>query len=86
MSTLERLQQLLERDFDLPPESLQPGATLESLEIDSLRMIEILFTVEDEFRISVPGDHNELKARLKTLGDLAGYIDGLVAAKAQGAA
>jgi acyl carrier protein len=86
MSTLDRLQQLLARDFDLAPERLQPEATLESLEIDSLRMIEILFTVEDEFKIAVPAEHNELKARLKTLGDLAEYLDGLVAAKATGAA
>src|SRR3954471_9737971 len=49
MSTLDRLRDLLARDFDLAPERLQPDATLESLEIDSLRMIEILFTVEDEF-------------------------------------
>jgi len=86
MSTLERLQQLLARDFELAADRLQPDATLESLEIDSLRMIEILFTVEDEFRIAVPAEHAELKARLKTLGDLAAYIDDLVAAKAQGAA
>jgi acyl carrier protein len=85
MSTLDRLRELLARDFDLAPERLQPDATLESLEIDSLRMIEILFTVEDEFAISVPAEHNELKSRLKTLGDLAAYLDGLVAAKAQGA-
>jgi acyl carrier protein len=85
MSTLDRLRELLARDFDLAPERLQPDATLESLEIDSLRMIEILFTVEDEFAISVPAEHNELKSRLKTLGDLAEYLDGLVAAKAQGA-
>ena len=86
MSTLERLREILTRDFDLAPERLQPDATLESLEIDSLRMIEILFTVEEEFKIAVPAEHAELKARLKTLGDLATYLDGLVAAKAQGAA
>ena len=86
MSTLDRLRDLLARDLELAPERLQPEATLESLEIDSLRMIEILFSVEDEFKIAVPAEHNELKARLKTLGDLAEYIDGLVAAKAQGAA
>jgi acyl carrier protein len=85
MSTLDRLRDLLARDFDLAPERLQPDATLESLEIDSLRMIEILFTVEDEFAIAVPAEHNELKSRLKTLGDLAEYLDGLVGAKAQGA-
>jgi acyl carrier protein len=81
MSTLERLSSLLARDFDLKPEALQAGATLESLEIDSLRMIEILFCVEDEFKIVVPAEHAELKARLHTLGDLATYIDSLLEAQ-----
>jgi acyl carrier protein len=80
MSTLERLRALLERDFDLAAEALRAEATLESLEIDSLRMIEILFCVEDEFKVTVPAEHAELKARLRTLGDLAGYIDDLLAA------
>ena len=86
MSTLERLRTLLARDFDLAPEKLQPDATLESLEIDSLRMIEILFCVEDEFKIAVPAEHAELKSRLKTFGDLADYIDTLVAARSPDAA
>ena len=77
MTTLERLQALLARDFDLKPERLNGEATLESLDIDSLRMIEILFCVEDEFKIAIPAEHAELKARLKTLGDLAAYVDGL---------
>jgi acyl carrier protein len=81
MTTLERLQSLLTRDFDLKAEALHPEATLESLDIDSLRMIEILFCVEDEFKLTVPAEHAELKARLNTLGDLAGYIDELVAAQ-----
>lgn len=81
MSTLERLRALLGRDFDLAPDKLQPDATLESLEIDSLRMIEILFCVEDEFKIAVPAEHAELKSRLKTFGDLAAYIDTLVAGR-----
>ena len=79
MTTLERLRTLLVRDFDLKAEALQPEATLEGLEIDSLRMIEILFCVEDEFKIAVPAEHAELKSRLKTLGDLAAYIDALAA-------
>ena len=86
MSTVEKLRALLVRDFDLAPGALQPEATLESLEIDSLRMIEILFCVEDEFKITVPADHAELKARLATFGDLAAYIDTLVAATHPGTA
>ena len=83
MTTLERLQALLERDFELEPAALVPAATLESLDIDSLRMIEILFSVEDAFGIAVPAEPAEIRARVRTLGDLAGYIDELVVAKAQ---
>ena len=79
MSTLERLRELLARDFDLAPERLQPDATLESLEIDSLRMIEILFRVDEEFGVATPSDHNELREKLRTVGDLAAFIDSLAA-------
>ncbi len=82
MTTLEKLQSLLTRDFALPLERLDAAARLEDLDIDSLRMIEILFCVEDAFKITVPADQAELKARLHTLGDLATYIDSLVAAQA----
>jgi lysine 2,3-aminomutase len=54
MSTLERLRSLLERDFQLAPSTLVAEATLESMDIDSLRMIEILFSIEDEFKIAIP--------------------------------
>lgn len=79
MNTLDRLRSLLQRELELPDEALQPQATLESLGIDSLRMIEIVFTIEDEFRVAVKAEPAELRERLKTLGDLAGYIDELVA-------
>ena len=78
MSTGERLATLLQRDFGIAPEALQANATLESLEIDSLRMIEILFCIEDELGISVTAEPAELRARLKTFGDLSSYIDTLV--------
>ena len=81
MTTLERLQEMLSRDFDLQAGALFPDATLESLDIDSLRMIEILFSVEDAFGISVPAEPAEIRARVHTLGDLAGYIDELVSTK-----
>jgi acyl carrier protein len=80
MTTLGRLQALLTRDFALAAELLQTNSTLESLDIDSLRMIEILFCIEDEFKVVVPAEQAELRTRLKTLGDLASYIDALLAA------
>ena len=82
MSALERLRSLLQRELGMPAEALQANATLEDLGIDSLRMIEIVFTIEDEFKVTVKAEPVELRERLKTLGDLAGYVDELVAAKA----
>jgi acyl carrier protein len=79
MDTFERLQQLLHKDFDIPMEKLSRDARLEDLEIDSLRLIEIFFSVEEIFKISIPGEQQELRARLKTFGDLADYIQSLVA-------
>ncbi|HEX4779504.1 MAG TPA: phosphopantetheine-binding protein [Usitatibacter sp.] len=80
MTTVERLREMFAHDFDLPAASLTPDATLESLGIDSLRMIEILFAIEDAFKVTVRAEPAELRTRLKTFGDLAVYVDELAAA------
>ena len=82
MTTLERLKAMLARDFSLDPGVLTPEATLEALDIDSLRLIEIFFSIEEAFGITVTAEQAEIRARVRTLGDLAGYVDELVAAKA----
>jgi acyl carrier protein len=79
LTTLERLQALLAKDFGLPLDKLRPEARLEDLDIDSLRMIEILFGVEETFAITVATEQSVLREELKTLGDLAAHIDALVA-------
>ncbi|HUQ27598.1 MAG TPA: phosphopantetheine-binding protein [Usitatibacter sp.] len=84
MTVLERLARLLERDFDIPAASLGAAATLEGLDIDSLRLIEIVFAVEDEFGVTMPQDQGEIRARVKTLADLAAMIEELAARKAAG--
>jgi acyl carrier protein len=84
MNVLERLAAILERDFAVPRAALHPDATLESLDIDSLRLIEIVFAVEDEFGVTMPQDQGEIRGRVKTLGDLAALIEGLGAEKAGG--
>jgi acyl carrier protein len=84
MSVLDRLASLLERDFSMPRTSLHPDATLESLDVDSLRLIEIAFAVEDEFGVAMPQDQAEIRGHVKTLGDLAALIEKLLAEKAGG--
>ena len=79
MSTLERLTKMLADDFGVPRDKLQADATLESLDIDSLRLIEIVFAVEEQFKVAMPQDQGEIRTRVKTLGDLAALIEELAA-------
>lgn len=77
MTTLERLRAILVRDYKLDAARLTPDAPLEGLGIDSLGVAELLFNVEDEFKISLPPE----PVQLPTLGDVARYIDELLVAQ-----
>lgn len=83
MTTLERLRSLLARDLGIEAAQLHAQATLESLDIDSLRLIELLFGIEEAFGITVPADQAEIRSRVRTLGELAAYIDERLAARAE---
>ena len=81
-TTFERLCAILVEDHGLPPDRLTLDAPLESLGIDSLGTVELLWHVEDAFQIKLPSE----PVALPTLGDVVRYVDGLVAAGAAGAA
>ncbi len=72
--TFEVLRQILTKDFEVAPELIHPAARLDQLAIDSLAVIEVMFQLEDEFKISFPQEPGELS----TVGDLASTIDRLV--------
>ena len=74
-STLARLSELLILEHDLQPEILIDCATLESLGIDSLGTIELLWLVEERFGIELPTEPTD---ELETLGDIVRFIDALV--------
>ena len=76
-TTLERLRAILVKDYKLDPEKLTLDVPLEGLGIDSLGVAELLFNVEDEFRIALPPE----PVQLPTVGDVVRYIDALVAAQ-----
>ena len=67
--------------FDVPIEKLVPEATMESLNIDSLSMIEFLFEMEDKLGINL----SESREPLKTLGDIFNEIDKALQVKATSA-
>jgi acyl carrier protein len=76
-TTFDRLSAILARDFKLSADQLSLDAPLESLGIDSLGTVELLWTIEDTFGIKLPSEPVDLK----TLGDVVRHVDALVAAQ-----
>ena len=76
-TTFDRLCAILVKDYKLEADQLTPDAPLEALGIDSLGVADLLFNVEDEFRISLPPE----PVQLLTIGDVARFIDELVVAQ-----
>ena len=76
-TTFERLRLILARDYKADPDGLAPDTPLDSLNIDSLGIAELLFTIEDEFAIKLTKEPVELT----TVADVVGFIDRLVAAR-----
>ena len=77
-STLERLQRILADEFEVATDIVVPTARLDSLGIDSLAVIEVIFRLEDEFKISFTQDPGELL----TVGALVIAIDELATRQA----
>ncbi|WP_212786204.1 acyl carrier protein [Ferrigenium kumadai] len=75
MSSLPTIQQMMVKQFDLQIENLTPDATLESLGLDSLSVIEFMFNLEDELKIKLPDERVEIK----TLQDVVNLVDKLLA-------
>ena len=72
-STFDVLCEVIAKDHGLDATRLTPETPLAELTIDSLALIELIFTLEDRFNVvadNVPAD-------LPTLGSVADYIDGL---------
>ena len=72
MSTLEIIQDILAAKFALDRAKLTPEAELSKLGIDSLAVLELLFDIEDRFRLKIKED---VPGSLMTLQDVVLYID-----------
>jgi acyl carrier protein len=81
-TTFERLRAILVKEHKLPLDRLKLDAPLESLGIDSLGTVELLWHVEDAFKIKLPSEPVDLP----TLGDVVRYIDELVAGEGRASA
>ena len=73
---------LFAETFGIAEEKLLPGATLESLGLDSLAVIEFLFQIEDQFNIQIP----DQASPPRTLDEMVQLIEPLMPKSPPGSA
>lgn len=71
--TIDKVKELLAAQLNISKDKIQDDSKLvEDLGADSLDMVEMLMTLEDEFGVSI-SDEDALK--LKTVADIVSYIE-----------
>jgi acyl carrier protein len=75
MSTLDTLADILTRDYCVAREQIAPEATLETLGLDSLSVLELMFKIEDRYKVKITDD---TPTNLLTVSDVVRYIDSLL--------
>jgi acyl carrier protein len=74
-TTFETMKRIIVKDYELAPERLTPDTPLADIELDSLAVTELIFSLEDEFNVVAKTNGQGMQ----TLGDIATYIDQLIA-------
>ena len=70
---LEKFKAILSEQFDVEEDSITPDTNLsEDLEADSLDVVDLLMSIQDEFEIEVPDEEIE---NIKTVDQLVKYIE-----------
>ncbi len=75
---VEKLAAFITEISDLPPGQVAAAGLLRSYDLDSVRVVDLVVAIEDGFDVTV---RNEDLAGLKTVADLADYVEKLQAAR-----
>lgn len=78
MNTFDTLADILARDYCVSRDRVAPEATLETLGLDSLSVLELMFKIEDRYNVKIGED---TPTDLVTVSDVVRYIDSLLAKK-----
>jgi acyl carrier protein len=73
MDTFKRIRKILSEQLDTPEEKItMESDILHDFEADSLDVVDMIMTLEDEFGIEVPDEAIE---SMKTVGDVVRFVD-----------
>lgn len=71
--TFDKIKTILSEQLDVEVDSLSLETDIaKDLNADSLDVVEILMSIEDEFSVEIPDEEIE---NIKTIGDLVDYIE-----------
>lgn len=70
---LEKVKSILAEQFDVEEDKITAETSLQDdLGADSLDVVDLLMSIEDEFEVEVPDEEIE---NIKTVGSLVSYIE-----------
>ena len=73
MDTFERIRELLAEQLDIDEDKITMDSDiLEDFEADSLDVVDMVITLEDEFGVEVPDEQIE---NFHTVGDVVRYVE-----------
>jgi len=71
--TIEKLKEILSEQFDVDVAEITAQTNIrEDLGADSLDLVDMLMSLEDEFDVEIPDEQIE---KLVTVGDVAAFIE-----------
>ena len=73
MDVFERIREMLAEQLEIEPEKITiESDILEDFEADSLDVVDMVMSLEDEFGIEIPDEQVE---NLRTVGDVVRYVE-----------
>ncbi len=70
---IDKVKKILSEQFEVDMSELTENTNIESdLGADSVEVIDLLMSLEDEFQVEIP---DEAIDEIRTVGDLAAYIE-----------
>lgn len=73
MATFDKVNEIIANQLSIDPKKISEKTNIaEDLGADSLDLVEILMSLEDEFGISIP---DEAIPQIKTISDIVAFID-----------
>lgn len=80
----DKIISIIAREAVLDPNQVRPDMTLEELGLDSLGLVEMIFSIEETFGISVPFNANEAGQQgldISSVGSIIDAVEELIASR-----